>query len=154
MIQEKDYLADLADQPNFGYSLATPLDRLGAALLESLIIYIPLYFILGDSGHLFSENIFDFESILLQSGFAALLGAVFYSLWSGNLGHKLLGMKVISAVDGLDQRKAVAGALREFLKSILGVFIIPIIWLIWDAKNQNLYDKITNTIVVKDIKKN
>jgi uncharacterized RDD family membrane protein YckC len=80
---------------------------------------------------------------------AAVLGAIFYSSWSGNLGHKLLGMKVISSVDGSDQKKPAIGALREVLKNILGLFLIPSIWLLWDSNKQNLYDKIVKTIVVK-----
>jgi uncharacterized RDD family membrane protein YckC len=146
---QTDYLSDISDQPNFGYTLASRGERLGAVLLEGIIIYLPLYFILGNNGVLYSDDFFDLSSLLSQTVLAAVLGAIFYSSWSGNLGHKLLGMKVISSVDGCDQKKPSIGALRELLKSILGVFLIPSIWLLWDSNKQNLYDKIVKTIVVK-----
>jgi uncharacterized RDD family membrane protein YckC len=146
---QTDYLSDISDQPNFGYTLASRGERFGAVLLEGIIIYLPLYLILGNDSLLYSDDVIDPSSLLAQSALAAVLGAIFYSLWSGNLGHRLLGLKVISAVDGSDQKKPAIGALREALKSILGVFLIPSIWLLWDSNRQNLYDKIVKTIVVK-----
>ena len=56
---------------------------------------------------------------------------------------------VISSEDGSDQNKAGAGAIREALKSVFGLFIVPVIWLICDNDKQNLYDKVVKTIVVK-----
>jgi len=150
--QEVDYLSEIEDLPNFGYTLASRGERLGAAIAESIIIYLPLYFISSNSTLLYNDDIFDFTSLALQTGLAAVFGAIFYSLWSGNLGHKLLGLKVISAVDGSDQKMLTIGAAREALKSILGLFLIPSIWLLWDSKKQNLYDKIVKTIVVKSQK--
>lgn len=151
---QKDYLTDLPYGENFGYTLASPWRRLGATILESIIIYIPLAFIQGEysfpfgNDTFFSSDVFNIQSQFFEIGIAAVLGAFFYSMWSCNLGHKLLGMKVISAVDGSDQRKASTGAIREVLKNVLGNFIIPSIWLLWDDRKQNLYDKITKTLVV------
>ncbi|TAD85118.1 MAG: RDD family protein [Bacteroidetes bacterium] len=146
---QTDYLSDISDLPNFGYTLASRGERFGAVLLEGIIIYLPLYLILGNNSLLYSDDVFDLSSLLSQTALAAALGAIFYSLWSGNLGHKLLGLKVISSVDGSDQKKPAIGALREALKSFLGVLLIPSIWLLWDPNKQNLYDKIVKTIVVK-----
>ena len=149
---QKDYLNEITDLPNFGYTLASPLNRLGAAIVEGFIIYIPLYFIL-EYIDIFSADSFELESLLFQAIISALIGAICYPLWSGNIGHKLFGMKVISASNGMDQKKVTTGALREALKDVLGTFILPSIWLLWDKRNQNLYDKITNTLVVYDPKK-
>ena len=148
----KDYLNDMTDLPNFGYTLADPLNRLGAAIVEGFIIYVPLFFILGYNASFFSSDFFDFQSLIFQSVISVLTGVICYPLWSGNLGHRLFGMKVISASNGMDQKKAVNGALREVLKNLLATFIIPSIWLLWDKRKQNLYDKITNTLVVTDRK--
>ena len=153
MNPENEYLTDFTEQVNFGYTLAAPLDRLGATIVEGVIIYVPLYFIVGENSSFFSTDNLDVESFLFQIGLSILLGSIFYSQWSGNLGHKLLGMKVVSSIDGTDQKKALAGAIREGLKNILGLLILPSIWLLWDTKKQNLYDKITNTLVVKNLKK-
>jgi len=149
---QKDYLNDITDSPNFGYTLADPMKRLIAAIVEGIIINVPLYFILDYNQFFFSTDTFDFESIIFQSVISVLTGAICYPLWSGNLGHKLFGMKVISAVNGMDQKKPVNGALREVLKNLLGTFILPSIWLLWDKRKQNLYDKITNTLVVNNHK--
>ncbi len=94
-------------------------------------------------------DLYSAESILGQVVFSAILGAIFYSLWSGNLGHKLFGLKVISSVDGSDKKNALSGALREGLKYIFSFVIIPVIWLLWDENKQNLYDKVSKTYVVK-----
>lgn len=152
MEQEKDYLSDVLNQENFGYTLASPGARLGAVILEGLITwicYLPVsYFSDADADYFFNRDTNDYTSFIMQLAITAALGALFYSMWSGNLGHKLLGLKVISSEDGSDQKKASMGAARETLKSVLGMFIVPSIWLLWDNKNQNLYDKITKTLVV------
>ena len=58
-----------------------------------------------------------------------------------------MGIKVIFIESGEDQKSIFFGIYRELLKSILGYFIVPIIWLFWDKNYQNLYDKIVKTIV-------
>jgi uncharacterized RDD family membrane protein YckC len=60
-----------------------------------------------------------------------------------------MGLQVISADNGEVIRNSKTGAIRESLKSVLSVFIIPIIWLLFDSKKQNIYDKIVRTYVVK-----
>ena len=60
-----------------------------------------------------------------------------------------MGLKVISSIDGSDQNKALIGALREGLKNIFSLILIPVIWLLWDKDKQNLYDKVVKTYVVK-----
>jgi uncharacterized RDD family membrane protein YckC len=132
----------------FGYELASKGERLIAAIIESIIFLIPYLIIYGESA-LYSDEVYSISSIIAGAGISALMGAIFYSLWSGNLGHRILRLKVVSASDGVDQRNPIIGALREFLKNLLGIIIIPIIWLLWDEKNQNLYDKVVNTYVVK-----
>ena len=149
MNPQTDHLSDIINQENFGYTLASPWLRLGAVIIEGIVIYVPLYLFLGNNKMLFGDNLYDIVPILTQTVISALLGAVFYSLWSGNLGHKILGMKVVSAIDGADQKNPVNGIVREALKSILSNFFIPAIWLLWDSKKQNLYDKVTKTLVVK-----
>lgn len=66
-----------------------------------------------------------------------------------NIGHKVMGLKVISETDGKDFKGSGEGALRETFKSIFGNFIIPCMWLLWDEKKQNLYDKVSKTLVVR-----
>jgi uncharacterized RDD family membrane protein YckC len=70
-------------------------------------------------------------------------------MWGGNLGHKIMGLIVISSETGEIQNNVKTGALREALKSVFSVIIIPVLWLLWDDNKQNLYDKVINTYVVK-----
>lgn len=150
MAQEQDLLSDIEPQENFGYTLASPWIRLGGVIIEGILIYLPLalIFLNTDTAYFYKKDLLDWQQTIFQAAINAVTGALFYSMWSGNLGHKILGLKVISAVDGSDQKNAGVGALREVLKSVLGTFILPSIWLLWDAKKQNLYDKITKTLVV------
>ncbi len=128
----------------FGYQLARRRERFFASILESIIVWIPLTLIIG-----VNDSPYDPESILGWTIASVIFGAILYPIFSGNLGHKILGLKVISIVDGTDQNKAGAGALREGLKSVFGLVLIPLIWLLWDDDRQNLYDKVVKTIVVK-----
>jgi uncharacterized RDD family membrane protein YckC len=131
----------------FGYKLAGRGDRFVASLVEAILLIIPMLILFGKS--YFDEDVYSFASIVSAAIFSALLGAVFYTFWSGNLGHKIMGLKVISSVDGSDQNNALAGALRESLKDIFSLIIIPVIWILWDKNKQNLYDKVVKTYVVK-----
>jgi uncharacterized RDD family membrane protein YckC len=131
----------------FGYKLAGRGDRFVASLVEAIILIIPMLIVFGAS--YFDDDVYSFGSIVGGAVFSAILGAIFYSLWSGNLGHKIMGLKVISSVDGSDQNKALTGALREGLKNIFSLILIPVIWLLWDKDKQNLYDKVVKTYVVK-----
>ena len=132
----------------FGYELARRRERLFAVIVEGIIIMIPMLIFFGDNS-LDAENSFNLTLSIQSAIFSAILGAIFYSMWSGNLGHKIMGLKVISSVDGSDYNKWTSGALREGLKSIFGIVCIPVIWLLWDNDRQNLYDKVINTYVVK-----
>ncbi len=135
-----------------GYELASKIERLIAAIVSSVIIliaFILIYFLLGIpiSEVLNRDN--DWIDILFGVIQSLILGAIFYPIFTGNIGHKIFGLKVISAENGEDFKKYDEGALREALKNLLGYLIIPSIWILWDENNQNLYDKLTKTYVVK-----
>lgn len=138
----------------FGYELASKDDRLFGALIQGFLFFIALIIIYKLIGipvaTLFSSQT-DLLDILFSILQGLLLGAIFYPFFTGNLGHKIFGLKVISAETGKDFKKPEDGAIRECLKSLLGYLIIPNIWILWDKKNQNLYDKLTKTYVVKKI---
>jgi uncharacterized RDD family membrane protein YckC len=128
----------------FGYKLASKQDRFFATVIETIALALPALVFTGDNGAI--GEIIGFGGQIL---FSAILGAVFYKMWSGNLGHKIMGLKVISTVDGADQNIPLTGAIREGLKNIFGIVLIPVIWLLWDEDSQNLYDKVVKTYVVK-----
>ena len=97
----------------------------------------------------FSANDTIFIKIEYITIFSLFIGAVLYPIFTGNLGHKIYNLKVISSESGSDYSKAYEGAIREFLKWMLSILIFPMIWILWDYKNQNLYDKLTKTLVVE-----
>ncbi|PKA99567.1 transcriptional regulator with XRE-family HTH domain [Flavobacteriaceae bacterium MAR_2009_75] len=135
-----------------GFILASKGKRFLANVLENIIyaitIFIPYIVYKTPSFKEFinGENPIGFEFAAI---FGLIVGAVFYPMFTGNLGHRIFRLKVISSEDGNDYNKATEGAIRELLKGVLGFFIIPIIWILWDDKNQNLYDKLTKTYVVE-----
>lgn len=136
-----------------GYKLAPKGMRLLANLTEFLIFFIIIgipiivYSVITKK---YDPNDFSIVNIEYLAVFSLTAGAVFYPIFSGNLGHKIYGLKVISAESGDDYKKASEGAIREFLKAITSYLLIPMIWLLWDEKNQNLYDKLTKTYVVEN----
>jgi len=134
----------------YGYKLASIGKRLIASLIEAIIFLLPqmlIYYMLGISDY-WSR---DFElSDIIHSAFSGILvGIIFYPIYSGNLGHRIFNLKVISSENGEDFKKPKNGAIRELLKNVLSFLIIPVIWILWDDKNQNLYDKISKTYVVR-----
>ncbi|WP_299052491.1 RDD family protein [uncultured Polaribacter sp.] len=139
-----------------GYKLASKGKRLLAALTEEIIfgiLMLLIYLILGKTTSEFWDALnSDLQLIDLAYSLATgiLIGSIFYPLFTGNLGHKIFKLKVISEENGDDYKKPEKGAIRESLKHILSYLIIPIIWILWDDKNQNLYDKITKTLVVEE----
>ena len=136
----------------YGYKIASKWKRLLANLLEFLILFtiilvpIMLYQVIK-----YGYEFGDFNPVGIEyiTPFSLFVGAFFYPLFAGNLGHKIFGLKVISAKSGDDYNKASEGAIREFLKYIMSYLIIPMIWILRDHKNQNLYDKFTKTFVVE-----
>jgi hypothetical protein len=137
----------LPDNEYFGYVLAQRRERLFGTIMETIIISVPILLFFGKSE--IKSDQFNLDSIFGYAILSAILGAIFYSLWGGNLGHKIMGLIVISSESGEIQNNAKTGAIREALKSVLSIFFIPVVWLLWDDHKQNLYDKVVKTYVVK-----
>jgi uncharacterized RDD family membrane protein YckC len=131
----------------FGYDLARRRERLFATIIEGIVMAVPILLLFGDS--VSDSGPYSFGSIVGGSILSAILGAIFYPKWGGNLGHKIMGLKVISAENGEIQTNAKTGAIREALKSVFSLVFIPVVWLLWDDNRQNLYDKVVKTYVVK-----
>ena len=135
-----------------GYQLASKGKRLIATLCEGIIfilITLGIYLILGKSISEYWNSDFEFIDVGFSAITGLIVGAIFYPMFIGNLGHRIFSLKVISAETGEDYKKPEKGAIRECLKYVLSYLIIPSIWILWDQKNQNLYDKITKTLVVE-----
>jgi transcriptional regulator with XRE-family HTH domain len=153
LISSKKQMEDNSNnQLVYGFTLASKGKRFVANLLETIIyfitIFIPytIYKTPSLKDYLNGDNPIGFGFAAI---FGLIVGAIFYPIFTGNLGHSILGLKVISSETGHDYKKAIEGAIRELLKGVFSFFIIPIIWILWDEKNQNLYDKLTKTYVVE-----
>jgi uncharacterized RDD family membrane protein YckC len=139
--------------PDYQYKIASKGKRLLAHFLEGIIyLFITLFYytIIGDSIDDYLNREINVSDFLYSALSSIITGFIFYPLFSGNLGHKLLGLKVISSKSGEEYKIASDGAIRELLKYLGGFLIIPVVWLLWDKENQNLYDKFTETFVVEN----
>lgn len=137
----------ISNDKYFGFDLARRRERLFATIIEAIIITVPILLFFGDD--IIESDPYSLGSIVGGGILSAILGAIFYPMWGGNLGHKIMGLKVISAENGEIQSNAKIGAIREVLKSVFSLVFIPVIWLLWDDNRQNLYDKVVKTYVVK-----
>lgn len=153
---DHDFLdEDKSELEYFGYTLAPLGKRFVASLLEGIIqfaIFMIIILLMGRSINdvIFDANGTDSLQLALRYSLGIILAAIYYPAFSGNIGHKILNIKVISTIDGSDYQTASNGMLRELLKLVFGLFLIPVIWLLWDKRYQNLYDKVMNTIVVEN----
>ena len=137
----------------FNYKIASKKKRFYAFMLElffSLIVIFALnYLFYQEDLDTFLNADTNLYSILLNAVAAFGIGAACYPLFSGNIGHRILNIKVIDAKTGNDFNNFFEGGIREFVKNFLSNFILPVIWLFFDKKHQNAYDKVTNTYVVE-----
>lgn len=115
----------------------------GKRLVAQLINWVPIWIVVIT---LWDDN--EGLAMAFQWLFIPAISLVTYHLWSGSLGHFLLGMKVVSINNGSDYNNPILGACRELVKTFLFMLILPMIWLLWDKDKQNLYDKIFGTTVV------
>lgn len=135
-----------------GYKLASKGKRFLATLVEGAIFFlltIVIYLILGKSVSEYFNRELELIDIVYSAIAGLIIGAIFYPFFIGNLGHRIFNLKVISEETGEDYDRAEKGAIRECLKYVLSYLFVPIIWIMWDEDNQNLYDKITKTLVVE-----
>jgi uncharacterized RDD family membrane protein YckC len=132
----------------FGYKLASKWERFIASFIQALILLIPIL-IITKGDYFNSDSYVSIYDIIINIILAIVVGGLMYPIWSGNIGHKIFGIKVISSENGEDVKNPIRGIIRELSKNILQYLILPVIWLLWDKDRQNLYDKISKTIVVK-----
>lgn len=135
------------------YEIASRSDRLIGYVILNVFILIIFFALGGTEKELELEESDGFWLDLLYSGLAGgIFFGVFYPFFSGNLGHKLMGLKVVKIVDRSPVNDIFSGFWREFLKFAFSYLVIPNLWILFDKKKQNLYDKISGTIVIKNKK--
>lgn len=136
---------------NKEYELASVGARFGGYLLVNVIVLI-IFFTSGGTWDELEQSEGFFKDVLWAGIGGAIINGIFYPFFSGNFGHKLLGLKVINKETLEPINNIFHGFSREFFKGVFSVVIIPVIWLLFDENRQNLYDKMQKTLVVKNNK--
>lgn len=133
--------------------IASKTRRFFAFLIDYCIIqtiyFSYMYFVENITFWNYLDKDFDAFDILTGALIALIYGSIIYPIFSGNLGHRILGLKVVNIENNSNFNKFYEGAFREFLKDFCIVLLIPNFWILFDKQNQNLYDKLFKTIVVK-----
>jgi uncharacterized RDD family membrane protein YckC len=116
--------------------------RAGALLLDTLIVIVGLTILAGFA-------FVPFFAILLLP---ALYHWLMVGAWGQTVGKMALGVRVVRATDSAPVGYARAlGRVASWL--VLGIFVLPLLlaylWPLWDRRNQTLYDKMVDTVVVK-----
>ncbi len=131
------------------YEIASVWERLGGYIILNIFTLILFFAFGGDITDLDGNG--DFATDYLYAGLASgLLNGIFYPFFSGNIGHKLLNLKVINKKDGSSVKNYFFGFFRESLKGSFSVAIIPLLWILFDKDNQNSYDRVFGTLVVRN----
>jgi uncharacterized RDD family membrane protein YckC len=133
--------------------IASKTSRLLAFLIDNLIIqtifFSYIYFIEDITLWNYLDKEFDLFDTLTGTLIALIYGSLIYPIFSGNIGHRIMGLKVVNIENKSNFNTFYEGAFREFIKDFSIILIIPNLWILFDKKNQNIYDKIFKTIVVK-----
>lgn len=152
-IPEENKIINEANQAKPEYEIATIGERLGGFLIIQILIIIINVIVTGEAiGEDDGFNGSFFTMALLQGLGTGIVNGIFYPFFSGNLGHKLMGIKVIRKSDGTPVNNLIEGFMREFFKGFSSLVLIPIIWLFFNKERQNYYDNVLGTLVIKNKK--
>ena len=146
--------------PGPSASLATPLRRLGARLLDGLIVSIPvtlLFFAIADP-RVVGRTISPEDALTLQllaSALGGLYEIVLVHLRGQTVGKMAVGIKVAQIEDGRPpswNRASIrygVPTLAQYVPYIGGIAALVVyLWLLWDPRRQGLHDKAARTIVI------
>lgn len=126
--------------------------RVGAYLLDTLIIVVPLVVLIV-------------VAVAVDVWAVALLGyvatfvvpVVYFSYFHGGAGGQTPGKRAVGIRVVSDETGQAIGYGRAFgryaITFVFGLFVIPLLldylWPLWDAKNQTLHDKVVGSVVVR-----
>lgn len=144
-----------------GHRLADPWPRIGARVIDTLIVFVPVFTILVATTDLDSA-----ADTNTSAGFliASLLLGIAYEVgfvaWKGGTpGKLLLGLRVIERDTG-DIPPTTQVAFMRWLPTLVGLVplvgsvislligIMSLIWLFSDPGRRTVYDRVANTAVV------
>ncbi len=114
----------------FGRRLAALVIDWGIALLVAVVFF---HYDLGGR----STN----TNVWLTPTIFAVEQVLFIAIWSGSIGHLLLGMRVVPLTPKW------VGVWRPAVRTVLLCLLIPA--LIWDRDQRGLHDKAAGTVLVR-----
>lgn len=118
-------------------SIARFSRRLGAVAIDwAIALLIAVVFFHYDLGAR-STN----ANVWLTPTIFAVEQVLFIAIWSGSIGHLLLGMRVVPLTPRW------VGVWRPAVRTVLLCLVIPA--LIWDRDQRGLHDKAAGTILVR-----
>ncbi len=134
--------------------------RLGAYLLDVLVIAVPLIAIIGialAAGNPEDENDSSWAAVGIAYLLTIVVPFIYFTLMHGRESGQTLGKKWtgIRVVDGSTGRSIGYGRAfgRYAISFVFGIFVIPslldYLWPLWDQKNQTLHDKVVGSVVVR-----
>jgi uncharacterized RDD family membrane protein YckC len=132
--------------------------RVGAYLLDSLLLLVPLALFFGVA---VATNPDDDSGVWVALGAVYLatfaLPFVYFTIMHGSergqtYGKRALGIRVVDGGAGgsIGYGRAFG---RYAIMFVFGIFVVPILldylWPLWDEKNQALHDKVVGSLVVR-----
>ena len=150
--------ADVADDPLAGLRLAG-WGRRAAALLVDWLLLIAVMVAVGVWAFWNIDPVFedpgDVQVTVLFFAvfvFPSMYQWLMVGRWGQTLGKMALGVRVVRGEDA--ERVGYARACGRVASAwVLGLVVLPLllayIWPLWDKRNQTLYDRMVNTIVVR-----
>ena len=143
------------DSPQLAYG--SFWERLGASIIDGLILLVPTFFIGLATGHsMFTSyrgGLFTYYASV-DNWISIAVNWLYYALMESGpmqatLGKRALGLKVVSDKDG--GRISFGQATGRYFGKIISMLILCIGYLmvLWDEKKQALHDKMASTLVVK-----
>ncbi len=126
--------------------------RVGAYLLDSLVIFLPLVVLVGI---FVAADIW--VGVVIAYIASLVVPFVYFTVMHGGesgatYGKRWLGIRVVSGEtgDSIGYGRAFG---RYAITVVFSIFFIPLLldylWPLWDAKNQTLHDKLVGSVVVR-----
>jgi len=134
--------------PYAGHRLATWFERMGAALIDVVVITLGLSVFVGVT-HPADPDGLSQELGRLSVWLAPVILGFFNGGYGQTVGKKLLRIKLLREADGQVIGVGV-GLVRGFahLADTLSIGV-GYLWPLWDEKHQTFADKMTKTVVIK-----
>jgi uncharacterized RDD family membrane protein YckC len=137
--------------------LASWGSRLGAYLLDTLLLFLPLAIVIGivvASAPEDDSGAWDVVGLVYLATLA--LPFVYFTIMHGGergqtYGKRALGIRVVNGEGGSIGHGRAFG--RYAITFVFGIFVVPVLfdylWPLWDRQNQALHDKVVGSVVVR-----